>query len=168
MSRKVTKDISDNNEAENQEPELLEFPELTSDQKWQGSLLFILGWFIPGAAHWKLGLKKKALIFFVMLNGLFIWGMALRGEIAFPVLDVHSNEFNLVNILIFLLGIGNGSLCLANMVPFFHLGDPSVRSFEVGTLFMVVSGAMNVFAAFHAWDWYRLHLPGSKKVKSND
>jgi hypothetical protein len=168
LSRKETQAVTNNSEELNQEPELLEFPELTPAQKWQGIQLFILGWFIPGTAHWMLGLKKKALIFFVMLNGLFIWGMALRGEIAVPVMDVHSNEFNLVNILIFLLGIGNGSMCLANMMPSFHLGDPSVRSFEVGTLFMVVSGAMNMFAAFHAWDWYRLHLTGNKKVKSND
>lgn len=168
MSHKQTQTKPSNIKEDAQETGYMESPILTPEQKWTGVRLWIMGWIIPGFAHWMLGQKKKALIFFLMLNGLFIWGMALKGEIVFPVMDIHSNEFNLVNILIFLLGIGNGLMSVVNMIPSFHMGDASVKSYEVATLFMVVSGAMNMFVAFHAWDLYRLNLSGSKKDKSHD
>ena len=90
--------------------------------------------------------------------------MALRGEIAFPVLDLKSNEFNFVNILVFFLGIGNGMMTGLNLMPFAGMGDISVPTYEIGTLFMVVSGAMNVFVTYHAVDLYHEQIWGQKET----
>jgi hypothetical protein len=140
-------------------------PPLTQEQRINSMTLGVIGWLIPGAAHFKLGDYKRAILFFILLNGLFLWGMTLRGEIAFPILDLKSNEFNFVNILVFLLGIGNGMMTCLNMLPFARMGDISVTTYEIGTLFMVVSGAMNVFVTYHAVDLYHEKIWGQKDTE---
>jgi hypothetical protein len=128
---------------------------LTGRQQWKGIMIGFWGWLIPGAGYWIVGRKTKALLVFVMLTLLFIWGMMLHGEIVLPILDTKSTEFNLVNILVFILGIGNGIMTLLNLLPSIGQGQIIASTYEVGTLFMVVSGAMNVFFAYHAWDLFR-------------
>jgi hypothetical protein len=141
-------------------------PPLTQEQRIESMTLAVMGWLIPGAAHFKLGDMKRAILFFILLNGLFYWGMTLRGEIAFPILDLKSNEFNFVNILVFFLGIGNGMMTCLNMLPFARMGDISVTTYEIGTLFMVVSGAMNVFVTYHAIDLYHARIWGQEESNS--
>jgi hypothetical protein len=145
------------------EPQYLPDVVLTPGQQSQAVLLSILGWLVPGAGHWYLGKYVKGLLFFVLLNGLFYWGMVLDGEIAIPVLDVHSAEFNFVNILVFIFGCGNGLMTLLNLMPFAKFGDISLSTYEVGTLFMVVSGSLNVFVTMNAWDCFRNGIESKKQ-----
>ena len=127
---------------------------LTPEQHTKVMTACVLGWLIPGAGHLYLGKFVKGISFFVLLNGLFLWGMALHGEIAFPILDLHSPEFNLVNILVFIVGLGNGLMTFLNLIPKINMGNIALHTYEVGTLFMVVSGSMNVFAVFNVWDLF--------------
>ncbi|MDI6785050.1 MAG: hypothetical protein QME64_13270 [bacterium] len=114
-----------------------------------------LGWLVPGSGHWYLGLMGKGSLFFLVLNGLFLWGMGLKGEIAFPVLQVSSPEFNIVNIFVFIFGLGNGLMAGLELTPWLRVGNLAAVTYEVGTLFMVVSGALNFFVVFDALDTYR-------------
>ena len=149
--------------SDKEEPQYLPDVELTSGQQSQAILLSIVGWLVPGAGHWYLGKYAKGCIFFFLLNGLFYWGMALHGEIAIPILNVHSAEFNFVNILIFIFGCGNGLMTLLNLMPFAKFGDISLNTYEVGTLFMVVSGSLNVFVVMNAWDCFRNEIESNKQ-----
>ena len=137
---------------------------LTAEQKTQAVIISILGWIVPGAGHWYLGKFAKGLTFFIVLNGLFFWGMILHGEIAIPILDIHSQEFNFVNILIFIFGCGNGIMTILNLMPFAQFGNIALSTYEVGTLFMVVSGSLNVFITMNAWDLYRNEIESQKQV----
>ena len=128
---------------------------LTGEQTYQAIIICFLGWLIPGAGHWYQGKYNKGFAFFIMLTGLFLLGMVLHGEIIFPILDMKSQEFNFVNILVFIFGFGNGLMTFLNMTPYLHMGDIAQTSYEVGTLFMVCSGSLNVFAVLNAWDSYR-------------
>ncbi|MCX7918653.1 MAG: hypothetical protein N3A72_03375 [bacterium] len=128
---------------------------LTGKEKRHCVFLCILGWLVPGSGHWYLGLIKKGWLFFLLLNGLFLWGMWLKGEIAFPVLKLSSPEFNIVNIFVFIFGLGNGLMSLLELTPWFHVGNLAAVTYEVGTLYMVVSGSLNFFVVLDALDTYR-------------
>jgi hypothetical protein len=39
----------------------------------------LLAWLIPGAGHWFLGRRVRAVILFVIIQGLFWWGVAIGG-----------------------------------------------------------------------------------------
>jgi len=41
--------------------------------------LLVAGWLVPGSAHWLLGKPGKAVLFFVLLVGTFVGGMAICG-----------------------------------------------------------------------------------------
>jgi hypothetical protein len=140
---------------------------LTGDEKKHAVVLCALGWLVPGSGHWYLGLMKKGLLFFILLNGLFLWGMMLRGEIAFPVLKLASPEFNIVNIFIFIFGLGNGLMAILELTPWLHVGNIAAITYEVGTLFMVVSGSLNFFIVLDALDTYRDQIRNVKSTIRN-
>ena len=140
---------------------------LTGPQQWKGIMIGFWGWLIPGAGYWIVGRKTKALLVFALLTLFFVFGLMLHGEIVLPILDTKSTEFNLVNILVFILGIGNGIMTLLNLLPSVSQGQITASSYEVGTLFMVISGSMNAFFAYHAWDLFREDiLKGEQTIKS--
>src|SRR5262245_21958486 len=47
------------------------------------ALVCVLAWAIPGASHFWLGRRQKALIFFAALTSMFVIGLLLHGRI-FP------------------------------------------------------------------------------------
>ena len=128
---------------------------LTTEEKRHAIVLFGFGWLVPGSGHWYIGQIGKGILFFVLLNGLFLWGMLLRGEIVFPVVQLSSPAFNIVNIFIFIFGLGNGLLSILELTPWLHVGNITAVTYEVGTLFMVVSGALNFFVVLDAFDTFR-------------
>ena len=138
---------------------------LTNEEKKHCFILCGLGWLIPGSGHWYLGMMKKGLLFFLLLNGLFLWGMLLKGEIAFPVLKLSSAEFNIVNIFVFIFGFGNGLMSILELTPWLHVGNIASVTYEVGTLYMVISGSLNFFIVFDALDTYRAQIRNSNRLR---
>lgn len=128
---------------------------LSGEEIKVATFICFISWLIVGAGHFYCGKIKKGLVFFLLLEGLFLYGMLLRGEIAIPEWRISSLDFNFVNILIFFLGLGNGLLTILQLTPYFHTGAPFVSTYEVGTLFMLVSGALNLFVILDAFDTYR-------------
>lgn len=136
---------------------------LTPTEQFTAVIICFVAWLIPGGGHFYLGKYNKSIAFFILLNGLFAWGMLLQGQIAFPIIDVESIEFNLVNILIFIFGFCNGGMTIINLIPLFHYGDIAQPLYEIGTLFMLVSGALNIFVLLNAWDLYRDNIAKRRK-----
>jgi hypothetical protein len=151
----------------NIKPDAVTVRPLTGDEKKHTMVLCALGWLVPGSGHWYLGLMKKGVLFFILLNGLFLWGMMLRGEIAFPVLKLASPEFNIVNIFIFIFGLGNGLMAILELTPWLHVDNIAAVTYEVGTLFMVVSGSLNFFIVLDALDTYRNTVRNPKTEHRN-
>lgn len=109
-------------------------------------LICAIAWAVPGAGHFMLGRRQKALVFAVTLPLMFACGLWLEGRI-FPF------EFSqpLVALAAFAdLGIG---------VPYFiakMLGHGAGRvvaiTYEYGNTFLIVSGLLNMLVVLDAFD----------------
>ena len=109
-------------------------------------LICALAWAIPGAGHFWLGRRQKAIVFVVALPLMFAFGLWLNGRI-FPF------EFSqpLVALAAFAdLGIG---------LPYFvaklaGLGGGRVVeiTYEYGNTFLIVAGLLNMLVVLDAFD----------------
>ena len=59
--------------------------EQPSEGQSRASVLLLLGsWFLPGLGHWRLGKKRRAVVFAAVVFCAFITGVLLDGEIGTP------------------------------------------------------------------------------------
>jgi Family of unknown function (DUF6677) len=103
------------------------------------------GWLIPGFGHFLLGKKWRGLIFFASIVGLFLFGLAMKGE--FYATGTGS----------YLETLGYfGELCVGIAMPtakfFGYAGDPFFASSDYGTAYLVVAGMLNVLTVIDAFD----------------
>ncbi len=104
------------------------------------------GWLIPGFGHLLLGRKWRALILFLSILTMFLFGLAMKGEF----FSTQSGSY--LQTLGFL-----GELCVGVAMPaakFFGYsgGDPFFVSSDYGTAFLVAAGMLNVLAILDAHD----------------
>jgi len=108
--------------------------------------LCVAAWLVPGFGHLLLGRKWRALILFAAILGMFLFGLAMRGE--FFATDTGS----------YLKTLGYyGEMCVGVAMPaarFFGYsgGDPFFVSSDYGTAFLVAAGMLNVLAILDAYD----------------
>jgi hypothetical protein len=110
------------------------------------TLVCVLAWAVPGAAHVWLGRRQKGVVFFVVLSLMFAIGLMLEGRI-FP--------FELSEPLVALaaiadIGIGVPWL-LARMMGG-GAGTVTAATFEYGNTFLIVSGLLNFLVMLDAFD----------------
>jgi hypothetical protein len=135
----------------------------------------LLGWLFPGTCYL---LKKdwaRGSIIFLLLHMTFLIGILLQGGVLWPVWNPTQEGFNLINILTFTTQIGEGALAListltdwahlniisidlskASFLRFFH-GNETSSTFELGSFYLLVTGAMNYFALVGFYDRYYSH-----------
>jgi hypothetical protein len=106
----------------------------------------VAAWLVPGWGHWLLGRKWRALILFATIVGMFLMGIAMRGEFFST-----SSESYLQTLGYF------GELCVGVAMPaarFFGYagGDPLFVSADYGTAYLVAAGMLNVLAILDAYD----------------
>jgi hypothetical protein len=109
-------------------------------------LICAAAWAIPGAGHWWLGRRQKAIVFFVTLTLMFFVGLWLEGRI-FPF------EFSqpLVALAAFAdLGIGLPYF-LAKMLGY-GAGRVIAVTYEYGNAFGIVAGLLNMLVVLDAFD----------------
>ncbi len=130
--------------------------------KW-GVLL--LSWLIPGWGFWRHGLKGRAVLFFVVLQSVFLIGAALQGSVLMPEFSPRSEGFNLVTILTFVVQMFNGLLGLISLLPDLAGSKYAILPYnethalaELGSFYLLVSGGMNYFVLASTHD----HFYGSK------
>ncbi|HET7841620.1 MAG TPA: DUF6677 family protein [Terriglobia bacterium] len=107
--------------------------------------LCVAGWLIPGAGHFLLGRRGRALIFFATIVVMFLFGLAMKGE--FYATGTGS----------YLETLGYfGELCVGLLMPianfFGYAGDPFFVSSDFGTAFLVTAGMLNVLTIIDAYD----------------
>jgi hypothetical protein len=106
----------------------------------------VAAWVVPGWGHWLLGRKWRAVILFVVIVGMFLMGIAMRGEF----FSTSSGSY--------LQTLGYfGELCVGVAMPaarFFGYvgGDPLFVSADYGTAYLVAAGMLNVLAILDAYD----------------
>lgn len=108
--------------------------------------LCVAAWLVPGLGHLLLGHKWRALILFVAIQAMFLFGLAMQGE--FFSTDSGS----------YLQALGYfGEMCVGLAMPaanFFGYsgGDPHFVSSSYGTAFLVAAGMLNILTVFDAYD----------------
>ena len=109
-------------------------------------LLFLLAWLIPGAGHFTLGKRQKALVFVLVLPAMFAIGIALKGRIppfspGDPLVALASAA-NLMAGVPYLLAraFGAGS------------GVVTAVTYEYGNTFMIAAGLLNSLVILDAFD----------------
>jgi Family of unknown function (DUF6677) len=109
----------------------------------------LLALFIPGAGHFLVGQTRKALIFFVVLIGMFFIGLYFGGEL-FP--------FQWSDPLVFLAALTQWAVTLlrvgAGVLGAGH-GEVTAATYEYGNTFLIVSGLLNLLVVMDAVDLAR-------------
>ncbi len=109
----------------------------------------VLAYLVPGAGHFYLGYRARALAFFAIVLLLFSLGLAIDGSL-YTVMDSVSSGA-LLKLLASLGSIGAGLayFIAAAMGP--H-GDVRSITFEYGTTFTLTAGLMNLLLVLDCFD----------------
>jgi len=110
------------------------------------TLVCVLAWVVPGAAHAWLGRRQKGALFFVVLSLMFAIGLMLHGRI-FPF---EFSEPLVALAAIADVGLG-GPWLLARMAGA-GSGLVTASTYEYGNTFLIVAGLLNFLVVLDAFD----------------
>ena len=134
-------------------------------------LAVVLSWLIPGAGHWLLGHRVRAVVLSVLLLGTFWWGEVMAKGYAVKR-DEHP--------YFFIGQVGNGfSALLADRIELVKLPSRNPRQSEIdrdipqdlamGIFLTSISGLLNVLLILHVMDprsWTA--LPGGQEGENTE
>ena len=106
----------------------------------------VVAWLVPGAGHFVLGRRGRAVSFFVLVMSAVLTGFLLSGNL-YRILPDQP-----LTILATLGSMGMGA-------PYFFLrfylgyqGDLTSAGYEYGTAFLLTAGLMNLLLIMDVWD----------------
>lgn len=122
--------------------------------------LLLASWFLPGFGHWRLGKKRRAVVFAAVIFFAFVTGVLLHGEIGTPKPE---SPFSW---LAAFACLGNGVLAIGRLLWLNGLGgifggfpfglqgggSPSAAGFAYGNTFLYTAGLMNLLAVLDVSD----------------
>jgi hypothetical protein len=113
---------------------------------------FLLSYLIPGWGHFYLGKKKLGLFFCFCVVSVYTIGALLGGGVLW-------DEMNILTILAYTVKFFNG---LPFFVTFIHqiATHANINFNEIGTTFILVSGALNLLIMIHLFDVIREKTEG--------
>ena len=107
--------------------------------------LCLAAWLVPGAGHYMLRRRGRALILFVAIVTMFLFGLVMRGQF------FSTGSPSWLETLGYF-----GEMCVGLAMPvarfFTYAGDPSFVSADFGTTFLVSAGMLNLLAILDAYD----------------
>ena len=109
-------------------------------------LAAILAWLLPGAGHFYLGRRGRAVAFAAVVLVSLVVGCSLQGRLWQVVPDQP---------LSFLATLGSMGMGVAYFVLRYLVGYQGViteQSFEYGSAFILTAGLMNLLLVLDAWD----------------
>src|SRR5688500_16903974 len=144
--------------------EKAEAPPVTTNL-WHLSVMCLLGWMVPGAAHLLLKRPKRALAFFFCIVVLFMWGLNLGARIWHYEPQQPLTFFAMVS----QTGVGvpyfaaraiasysrnHSGFSLYDFANRFNFGEGDIKAvtFEYGNTFTWVAGLLNFLVILDAYD----------------
>ena len=115
--------------------------------KGRTAVAMLLAYLLPGAGHWYLGRRGRALAFFAIVVAMFIIGVAVDGEL---YTLAHSGG-SILRLLASMGTMGAGSLYFAALAMGVHSDITSI-TYEHGTAFTITAGLMNLLLVLDAFD----------------
>ena len=110
------------------------------------ALVCVLAWAIPGAAHYWLGRRQKALVFFAALMAMFVLGILLHGRIF--SLDWQEPLGTLAAIA----NLGLGLPWITSRFAGIGMGQVTALTYEYGNTFLIAAGLLNSLVVLDAFD----------------
>jgi hypothetical protein len=112
-------------------------------------------WLVPGAGHFLLGCRRRALLFFLLIVGSFAFGLSLHGRLYWPVASELPSafHFDLITVLWTIAQVGSGlSYILAYILGIGTTPHPEAQTYEYGNTFMFLAGLLNYLVVLDAFD----------------
>lgn len=109
-------------------------------------LLCLVAWLIPGAGHFWMGRRQKAIVFMIAMPLMFLIGLSLHGRV-FP--------FEMSEPLVGLAAIANllaGLPWVLTRMLDGGSGMVTAVTYEYGNCFLIVSGLLNFLVILDAYD----------------
>ena len=110
------------------------------------TLVCVLAWAVPGAAHIWLGRRQKGIVFLVVLSLMFAIGLMLEGRIL---------PFEFAEPLVALAAIADLGMGVPWMLARMMGGGAGIvtaPTFEYGNTFLIVAGLLNCLVVLDAFD----------------
>jgi hypothetical protein len=124
-----------------------EAPALTAAKTIGGvspTMVFIVGWLVPGAGHLLLGKWVRASLLALSIICMFAIGIALQGKVYTP------NTGDPLDMLGFAGDLGSGLLYVLARLLDWGRTSVQIATADYGTKFIVVAGLLNIVAAVDA------------------
>ena len=109
-------------------------------------LATVLSWLVPGAGHFYLGRRPRALAFAVLVLAALVIGWGLEGRLPWTLSGPP------LQVLATLGCLGSGIPVLALRFGFGYEGTVEAAGFEYGSAFILTAGLMNLLLMLDAWD----------------
>lgn len=110
------------------------------------ALVCLAAWAVPGAAHFWLGRRQKAAVFFVALVTMFVSGLLLNGRLS---------PFTLSEPLAALAAVANAGMGIPWILALLMekgQGVVTAVTYEYGNTFLIVAGLLNFLVMLDAYD----------------
>ncbi len=109
------------------------------------AVAMVLAFLVPGAGHFLLGRRRRAIAFFCIVLFMFVVGIAVDGRL------YTIQQGNILTLLATIGSMGAGLLYFIAraMGPF---GDITSITFEYGTAFILTAGLMNLLLVLDVFD----------------
>jgi hypothetical protein len=106
----------------------------------------VLAWVIPGAGHFFLGRRWRAVLFFLLVMFSAAMGLLLEGRLFVTAPGQPLSRLGMLASM----GMGAPYFVLRFVVD--YAGDLRAASYEYGTAFLLTAGLMNLLLILDAWD----------------
>jgi len=107
----------------------------------------LLAYLVPGAGHFYLGRRGRAVSFFCVVAALFFIGISIDGDLYSPMTSGGA----LLRLLAALGSLGAGAMYWGALWHGVH-PDPTSITFEHGTAFTITAGLMNLLLMLDVFD----------------
>lgn len=109
-----------------------------------------VGWLAPGAGHFLLKRKGRALLLFTAITGMFVSGLLMRGAMFQP--QTGDLLTTVINTGGFVGNVCSGVLYLLTVWLGYDQPDVAGHVNDYGTKFLVTAGLLNVLAMVDAFE----------------
>ena len=107
----------------------------------------VLAYLVPGAGHFYLGHRKRAIAFFAIVLFMFLIGLSIDGNLY----TIRESGRALLRVLASLGSMGAGILYFIARAMGPH-GDVTSMTYEYGTTFTLTAGLMNLLLVLDCFD----------------